>query len=214
MMYVYLDESGELSFKANDYFSIAAICTKNPKPLNNCIIRTKKKLSKKFKKTNELKFSESSNKVRYKVLKCVSNNDVHISTLVVHKSILDFNYSKPKPMKLGLLKDILFYHVINQVLRDICKEEYATVSVDKYLNKSRSDSFNLDFDNIIKYAQESEDFDCSPKYDIKHKKSYDEKGLQIADFLAGSMRQHAEGNSEYYNIIENRVFHQGIIKLE
>ena len=46
-LYMFIDESGDLGKYGNQYFTIAALCTTNPKPIENIIKRIRQRKLKK-----------------------------------------------------------------------------------------------------------------------------------------------------------------------
>jgi len=77
LKYIFLDESGDLGFTPNSskYFIVACICVDREKTVNRCIKTVHQGLSKKYKKT-ELKFSNSSDHTRRRVLECLAGKNI------------------------------------------------------------------------------------------------------------------------------------------
>lgn len=86
LKFIYLDESGNLGFseKSGTYFVVASLCVNEEKIVNKCIKNARTGLTKKYKK-NELKFSNSSDINRRRVLQCISKRDVSLPGLVLNK---------------------------------------------------------------------------------------------------------------------------------
>jgi len=85
-MRVYLDESGSIvnglvanASESVPYFVLAALVLREDLPIKRCIkdIR-KKKIKKRYKKTSELKFNDSDDPIKMRILECIgrTNNDI------------------------------------------------------------------------------------------------------------------------------------------
>ncbi len=85
---IYLDESGDLGFgpRASKYFILAAIITRDPGQVRRCIKRVRQqKLSKKYKTIPELKFHNSSQAIRTRILDCTARTDTDVAYAVLRK---------------------------------------------------------------------------------------------------------------------------------
>ena len=94
MKYIYLDESGNLGFteKSGTYFVVASLCVDSEKTVHRCIKNARTGLNSKYKK-NELKFSNSSNANRRRVLQCISRRDISLSCLVLNKNWVPMGFT-------------------------------------------------------------------------------------------------------------------------
>ncbi len=90
MKHIFLDESGDLGFKSKSsrYFVVAALCTETEKTTTRCIKKVRQGLSRKYIRA-ELKFTESSDATRRRVLQCISKRDVSISYIALNKNWVD-----------------------------------------------------------------------------------------------------------------------------
>ena len=189
--YIYLDESGNLGFKekSGQYFIVAGLCVHEEKILNRCIKNVRRGLSKKYKK-NELKFSNSSDITRRRVLECISRKDISISYLALKKEWIH-NHLRDKP-------SVIHSYLIGQLLSNIlynAEVNKSYVIIDKFLNDRKIGGFN-------RYMY----FKSPVKIEITHVASYGNNGIQAADFVAGAInRKYRDSNSYFYELIENKM---------
>ncbi len=200
MEHIFLDESGDLGFRRSDYFIIAALCTKKPKPIYNCIKRIKKSTKNRYYKNQELHFSESEKKIRRRVLECLSNKDIRVSYILMNKS----NFKKDPSIKSGIYKDALFMHLISETIKSFNIQGHPTIIIDRYLSGKSVNNFNMVFSKIVNKNK----IKMSIRKDMKieHMHSYQNKGLQAADFIAGVIHlRYRDNNHDLYKIISSKI---------
>ena len=92
MTYIYIDESGDLGLneKSSDYFLFAGAIIHDEKTnslFNRLVKKVRQKtLSKKFLRISELKFSNSSERIREMVLSSISRLDIEIFAFIFIKN--------------------------------------------------------------------------------------------------------------------------------
>jgi len=191
LRYIFLDESGDLGFsaKSSKYFIVAALCTKEEKIVNRCIKTVRTGLSKKYKKT-EMKFSNSSNPTRRRVLKCIAGKNISISYISLKKEWI-YHYLRDK-------QPIIHNYMIGQLLSNIlyCASVIrTTIIIDKFLPYKKIEGFN-------KYI----DFKTPVRIEVEHQTSHGNNGLQAVDFVAGAIHKKYRDNKEsFYNIISDKI---------
>ena len=85
---IYLDESGDLGFgpRASKHFVLAAIIARDPSEVGRCIKRVRgQRLPKKYKQIPELKFHNSSQTIKERVLDCMARTDTDVAYAVLRK---------------------------------------------------------------------------------------------------------------------------------
>lgn len=191
MKYIYLDESGNLGFteRSGKFFIVAGLCVGEEKIVNRCIKNARTGLTKKYKK-NELKFSNSSNANKRRVLKCVALRDVSLSYLALNKKYVPITLRENIPS--------LHTYMIGQLLNKILGNMSITrinVVIDKFLHDKKIDGFNEYMDNNI-----------SVEMDIQHVSSETNNGIQAVDFVAGAVhRKYRENDDTFYKLIEDKI---------
>jgi|TARA_Y100000310_G_scaffold89559_2_gene86655 hypothetical protein len=104
MKYIFLDESGDLGFsqRSSKYFivSLFSCGVREEIEIRRIVKKIRRKiLKKKLKNTPEIKWNNSSDKIRFKVLNEVANKSVEIFTVVIEKSKV-YDYLRGKKHKL------------------------------------------------------------------------------------------------------------------
>ena len=191
MKHIYLDESGNLGFseKSGTYFIVAGLCVDQSKTVDRCIKNARTGLTKKYKK-NELKFSNSSDANRTRVLRCISNRDVSLSYLALNKKWVPYDLRENIPL--------LHTYMIGQLLSNVLSSmsvNRINVIIDKFLHSKKIDGFNDYMDSKV-----------SVNMNIEHVSSDGNNGIQAVDFVAGAVNRKYRGNGEeHYNLIENKI---------
>jgi hypothetical protein len=129
---IYLDESGDLGFgsRASRYFVLAAIITREPEQVRKCIKRVRRqKLPKKYKKIPELKFHNSSQTIRGRVLDCVARTDTDIAYAILRKHQV-YERLKSKP---SILYNYISGSLIAKIITAYKLEGLVKVFVDRSL---------------------------------------------------------------------------------
>lgn len=198
MLYVYVDESGDLGFteKSSRYYVIATAEVHNPLIADRIIKRVRKKLKKKEKNIPEFKFSGSSEKIRNLIFKEILDTEMKFSTIVLEKKMV-YDYLRNKKQVLhnyltGFLVESLSYYEDENDFRII---------VDKFImQKERRD----EFDNYLRLRMSNRS--RTKNLEVFHENSEQHAGLQIADFIAGAVFQKYERQIEkYYNVIRPKI---------
>ncbi|RLI88191.1 MAG: hypothetical protein DRO98_03490 [Archaeoglobales archaeon] len=202
MLYVFIDESGNLGFtkKSTKYYVIASVETRNLTELNGVVKKVRKTLRKKKKNIPEFKFTRSDDVIRRRFLSRLIEIDVSFSVIVLQKQTV-YNYLKDKKEKLhnylaGFLAESLSY--------DYSDEREFKIIVDKFImSKEKRSEFDWYLERRLLNSYEGVDF---PRIGILHEGSQQHPGLQAADFVAGSVFQYYErGKTQYYNIIKPKI---------
>lgn len=144
-MEIYLDESGNLgrlgarASKVDPYFVIAALIVRDDLPIKRCIkdIR-RRKIKKKYKVRSELKFSNSDETIRRRILECVGRTDNDIAFALLRKYQVDEDLrDKPQVVYNYLCKQLLY--------RIVTKYELGgtiNIIVDRSLYGVQRENFN------------------------------------------------------------------------
>lgn len=199
IMYIYLDESGDLGFseRSSKYLVISVIVTAKPYEIERCVKNTRnRKLKKAMRTIPEIKFYRTNREIRMYLLKCLSKTDAEIAYIVLEKAQVYDN--------LRHHKDKLYNYVIGFLLRRYffrLNGEQITLIVDKHhQNRQIIDNFN----KYIPYKTDSTNKNIDLR--IAHADSQRDKCLQATDFVAGAIFQKYEhGDNTYYRQIEEMI---------
>jgi len=198
MKYMFLDESGELGFNFNKgstkFFTITLlICgVREKQELKRVIKKIRKRvLRKELKKSNEIKWNNSSDDIKKKIFERIERINFEVFTIILDKSKV-YDYLKDKKHK-------LYNYLSNLIIAECSIDGKFELIVDRSKNKR---SLRDDFDNYIRNNLKRE---CSNLI-IQHADSKSNGGLQVLDFISGAIFNKYEFNNlEFYNKIKERI---------
>jgi len=205
MLYIYLDESGDLGFKekSSKHFVITLLIVENKKPIENYIKRIRqRKLKKLYRKHSEIKFTKSDELIRKKILKSLARKDIEISSLILKKEQV-YGYLRDHRNE---IYTYLSGIIIDKIIRRP-RDRKIKIIVDKSLPKIKRKEFNEYVKNKIQSS-------LVHKIDIeiKHEDSNKEKCLQAVDFISGAIYNKYElDNENYYEIIKKKISKETIL---
>ncbi|ADC66474.1 conserved hypothetical protein [Ferroglobus placidus DSM 10642] len=202
MIYVFIDESGDLGFKetSSRYYVIASVETKDESKIRDVFKKIRKKLGKKKRDIPEFKFSKTNRKIKLLILSKLSELDLSFSAVVLRKESV-YPHLRNKQQILhnyitGFIVEVLPLH---------CRSKIQVV-VDKFLSKES------DVENFNRYLEYKIGKVCNnlgiiePSITISHESSQRRPGLQAADFVAGAIFNRYERNvDDYYNLIKPKI---------
>lgn len=195
---MFLDESGELGFNFNKgstkFFTITLlICgVLEEQELQRVIKKIRKRvLRKELKKSNEIKWNNSSDDIKKKIFERIERINFEVFTIILDKSKV-YDYLKDKKHK-------LYNYLSNLIIAECSIDGKFELIVDRSKNKR---SLRDDFDNYIRNNLKRE---CSNLI-IQHADSKSNGGLQVLDFISGAIFNKYEFNNlEFYNKIKERI---------
>jgi hypothetical protein len=191
---IYLDESGDLGFgpRASKYFILAAVIARDPAQVGRCIKRVREqKLPKRYKQIPELKFHNSSQTIKDRVLDCIARTDTDIAYVVLRRQSILYNY--------------LVGSLLSKIITAYQIDGKAKIFVDKSLYGLEKDYF----DNYLTWkaclGNHIEDLNIEPP-EIVHVDSRLDRCIQVADFVAGAINhKYGRDDAHYYDKIKARV---------
>ena len=199
MIYIFLDESGELGFKpaSSKYFIITLLsCDEGELYVLRRIIKKVrgKVIKKKVKKYPELKGNNSSDEIRTEVLNRFVETNSEIFTIILEKSKV-YEYLKNK-------KDKLYNYIANLILNECSLDNNSICLI---VDKSKSNrSLREDFDNYVRGSFNKKNKSCQLL--IRHENSQNEACLQVLDFISWSIfRNYEYKDNRFMNIIKDKI---------
>jgi len=165
-------------------------------PIKRCIRKIRqRKIKKKYKKTSELKFSNSDNTIRRRVLECIGGTDNDVAYALLRKSQVEEELrDKPQIVYNYLCKQLLY--------RIISKYQISTLAeiiVDKSLYGVQRENFN-------DYVGGKIGKGISTDIVVTHIDSKQCPCVQAVDFVAGAIsRKYRDEDDSYYLKIEHKV---------
>lgn len=201
-MKIYLDESGNLgglganASEEDPYFVLAAMMVREDLPLRRCIKKIRqRKIKKQYKKASELKFSNSDNAIRRRVLECIGETDNDIAYALLRKGQVERELQdKPQIVYNYLCKQLLYKIISKYQIGPL-----AEIIVDKSLYGVQRDNFN-------DYVGGKIGKGMSAAIEVTHVDSKQCPCVQAVDFVAGAIsRKYRTGDDRYYLKIEQRI---------
>ncbi len=208
MVYLYIDESGDLGFSkgGSKYFILSCVKMDNEET-NKQFRRIPKKirqrmLSKKMKEQPELKFSNSSVLIREQFLSRVAKLNVEIYSIIIKKEYTQKQLRDNLPILYNYLMKVL----LEQPLQRLKKPNELHICLDRCMSLGQRENFEsyikTEFLSIFKEI---------PNLKIVHENSCNDGGLQVIDFICGAFgykynTSSLEGDFDHYlAIIKDKV---------
>jgi hypothetical protein len=197
MKYIFLDESGDLGFseRSSKYLVITLlVCNFNEEQsISRIVKKTRQKiLKKKLKNSPEIKWNNSNNIIKNKILNQISKNSLEIFSIILEKVKVYENLQKEKNK---------LYNYLCRLILSECSlnENRIELIVDRSKGKR---ALRDDFDN---YIQKEKSFEhCNLK--IIHANSKNNGSLQALDFASGAIfNKYEYGNNKFYNLIKEKI---------
>lgn len=190
---VSLDESGNVGSQGR-YFVISALIVKRTSDLNKSfkiLDMMRKKRGRKKDSDPEVKFSNSYPDERLKVLESLSESSISIVYVVIDK--------KKSKLYANTHNCQLYRAAVNEILPLIGK---ALETNDVALNFDENLCISMkDLIEIVNNMLQGRNVKS-----VKKVRSFADKAVQLADFIAGSVREKYEnGVNEYIAVIEEKI---------
>lgn len=203
MLYLYLDESGDLGFdffakKPSKFFTVTILAIKGVENNRAMLKAIKKTLSRKLhtKNTPELKGGRTSIEVKQYFYKLASPVPFSIYALTLNKRRV---YGE-----LAQKKDRVYNFIARLVLDHIPIDE-ASTRIQFIIDKSKSKPGIEDFNKYIVSQLEGR-IDPRVPLDIYHHKSHENLGLQAVDLFSwGVFRKYKKNDTEWFALFKEKI---------
>lgn len=198
---VYLDESGDLGFSeaSSRHFVVVAMATNRPVELQRLVRRVRKRRGSCSRVSAELKFNSSPDRVRTSMCEGISESGAVIAWCAATKS------NVPAAMRTD--KRMFYLGMCANVLTDLSKQivaDSAHVILDK-CSGNRSVMVGLE-GTVVRALHVHHAGHFPPRVSVSHLDSQRSEGLQVADFVAGSIFRSLErSDNTYRDLVELRV---------
>ena len=201
LVYLYLDESGDLGNKGSKYLVLAALLITNPSLLTKCIKNMRRhKFRKELRKVYEIKANKSSEDLRRHMLFALNKiADAKVFYIVLEKKKLFSTYLTDH-------RNTLYDYVAGKLAKYITLYDIdLEIRIDKSKGKQLlQQTFNHSFASNLRKSSSIRTIN------IYHSPSHSWAGLQFADILAWACFQKFEhGDSTYLDLlcIEQEIHH-------
>lgn len=200
-MEIYLDESGNLGGLGvqglkDPYFIIAVFIVREDLPIKRCIkdIR-RRKIKKKYKVISELKFSNSGDNIRRRILECVGETNNDIAYALLRKSQVKEDL-RDKPQ-------IIYNYLCKQLLYRIIGKYEMSGTIKVIVDKSL---YGIQRENFNDYVEGRIGARIPVDIDVSHVDSKQCSCVQAVDFIAGAInRKYRADDDRYYQKIQHRI---------
>lgn len=211
MVYIFLDESGDLGFNfkkknTSKFFIVTFLFfSGDKKVLEKLINKTHSELKKKIKRrVGTLHAVKEKPITRKRLLERLSKINCSIMSICLNK--------KKVYTKLRSEKQVLYNYVTNILLDRVyskkatyCKESINLIASRRETNKSFNENFKSYLDGQVRSNHQ-----C--KINILIKTPAEEKALQVVDFASWSIfRKYEKKDCEYYNIINKSIIEESFL---
>jgi len=199
MMYVYLDESGDLGFEqgGTKYFTISFVIMKNPLHFKRCVKRVKVKYH--IPRDEELKGFTTRESIKKDLLSRFAKLDIEVHAITVRKKNVE--------PKLRIDTNILYNYVVGLSLIEWILQEPANARV--LINVDRriiSITSGFKFNEYLRYKIWYEGRRPDINLKIKHLDSHENYAIQGIDVICNSIfRKYNSNNHRLFNIIKGKM---------
>ena len=199
MMYVYLDESGDLGFGqgSTKYFTIAFVVIENPVPFRRCVKEVKVKYH--IPRDVELKGSTTREVIKKDLFGRFLKLDIEVHAITVKKTNVE-----PKLQKdTNILYNYMVGLSLGERILEEPKDAKVVINVDRRIIAITSGfKFNEYLRYKIWYERERRDIDLK----IYHLDSHEAYAIQGIDVICNSIfRKYSSNNYKLFNIIYDKV---------
>lgn len=203
-MQIYIDESGRIvnglvvnASESVPYFVLAALVLRDDLPIKRCIkgIR-RKKIKKRYKQTSELKFNDSDDTIRRRILECIgqTNNDIGYAIL--------YNSKIQHEVEPQLIYNEICRQLTYKIANNYGVSGQVEVIIDKSLYGAQRTAFNdhmADRSGLMVPATLGE-------VKVTHVDSKACSYIQAVDFIAGAINRKFRDNDDlYYQKIQRKI---------
>jgi len=203
-MHIYLDESGDLGFDfskkgTSKNFLITVLLTRESKKIANCIKHLKEDaLQKKYKKIPEIKFNNSPEVFRKRIIHKLSQQEIFILVFCLNKRKIVSKLHDKKDKVYNYITGLLFDKILNATNPN----EELIMTVDKVkVGKIQIEDFNFYLGLKLFLAGQS-----NRKLVVNHVDSQKDRCIQAVDFISGSIfRKYEFRNLNFYNLIKSKI---------
>ncbi len=201
-----MDESGDLGFSARSsrYFVVAYVIPENSRRLDKHIKHYLNRANEIYGlDMDEFKYSNDNSQVRNFFLENLKHEK-----FVAGFHAIDKEYVAPR---LREIPDRLYnYLVVHPMLPAIFdrKENKVKIVLDRSKSKNSQEEFNSYFGDKLQFYSQNHNLPA-PDYEIQHADSKKQRPIQVADYIAGSVRSKLQGKNEgNYICISDKILYK------
>jgi Protein of unknown function (DUF3800) len=202
---IFMDESGDLGFdftksKTSKHFVVTFLIVANMKKIDKLVGKVFSGFTKLEVKNHHGTLHAFKEKpgTRLKLLNLLSKQDVKIFTIRLNKSNVYTNLQEEK--------HLLYNYVVNILLDRMIRKKLVGASDHVRFVASKRETNKFLNENFSTYLMEQSKVKHKVDISIEIKTPSQEKGLQVADFLAWSFfRKYEHGDETYISIVKSKI---------
>jgi hypothetical protein len=203
-MQIYLDESGSivngLVAKASEsvpYFVLAALVLREDLSIKRCVKEIRqKKIKKKYKQASELKFHDSDDLIKRRVLECIGRTNNDIGYAILNNSKIQHEV-EPQLIYNEICRQLIYGLINNYGLSG-----QVEVIIDKSLYGAHRKAFNVHMADRSGMMMPA----FLGKIKVTHVDSKSCPYIQAVDFIAGAInKNYRDGDDCYYQKIQDKI---------
>ena len=209
MIYIFLDESGDLGFNFNnkgttDFFIVTFLITENKKPIEKIIKNIHEGLRKKYKiKGGALHAVKEERVTILRLCRQIVKTDCQIAVIYLDKRQVETILRKNSSKIYNQMVSILTNRIIEKNRVD-SNQKIELIASRKETNKFINQNFSNQLLKDLKIS----------KFDIKIKAPHQEKSLQAVDIISWSIfRKYEHKDQTFYKIIKKKIIDENSIPL-
>lgn len=199
-MRIYIDESGNLGgigslISVEDpYFVLVALIARDEKPIRRCIKDVRQTLRKQYRVKSELKFKESDDATKRRILECIAKTNNDIAYVFLRKDQTDL-----LTPYLNLGPQVLYNDLCKQLLQRVILNYEFEGSIEIVIDKFLYGDARAKFDSYLVNS-------LVKGISISHWDSKQCPYLQAADFVVGAIaRKYRNNNDKFYSKIQHKI---------
>lgn len=201
MIYIFLDESGDLGFKksSSKWFLFTIAMTSDARSLERVTRKVWRSLKKKHKRLGELHASHEKDITRKRMLKEISGvNGLKVLCVVLNKQKVYVDLQNQK--------NYLYNYTANILLDRLHTREVLKQKESVHLFIDRKDTKKRLRENLIRYLTDSMKKRSNGLFAVELHSSHENKSLQAVDFISWAIfRKYEHGDYGFYEIIKNKI---------
>jgi hypothetical protein len=207
MLYLFIDESGDLGFSegSSRWFVFTVVLVRNKRQLEKVIRKVRKGLKKKYRYVHELHAYHADEITRKRVLQLLAaKEDLAILSVILNKDKVYIDLQSQKNYLYNYTTNILIDRFYTQKV--VSEGEVVQICID------RKDSNKNIRENFIEYLRTSLSTKRTDYFTIILRASHEEKSLQAVDFISWAIfRKYERNDYEYYEIIKDKILEENIV---
>jgi hypothetical protein len=201
MVYIFLDESGDLGFKksSSKWFIFTIAMVDDPRSLERVVKKIWSPLKKKHKKLGELHAYRADDITRTRMLqKLNSVDDLKVLCVILNKKKVHIDLQNQKNYLYNYTANILLDRLHSS--KAVKDEEQIQLFIDRKDTKKRLR------ENFVRYLTSQMSNRGRKHFTVNLHTSQENKSLQAVDFISWAIfRKYEKGDYEFYELIKSKI---------